>query len=248
MIDKLSNLILNLGTSTQENTLLTFSSGQKFMATVVSREGNNYILQWGARLIAAQSHIPLEIGQVMRLQVLSHEGQKVLLRTIPTAVEEKEIRKEDYLKQLIEKYGFSTDKEMTKIETALRKIPVSEGEALRYLVDPHIMLALLFPNNEQKGGYEAIEIWHYGQKAKDKKIFEIHMQMDYKNLGHIQIVLTVVDGYTYVQMWAEQEDTEVLLKERIGILKTATTICQVVPAPAGPLIRKEVRDSIDFTV
>ncbi|MFZ5351919.1 MAG: hypothetical protein ACOZCL_04235 [Bacillota bacterium] len=248
MMDKMNNLILCLGTSTKENTLLTFSPGQKFMATVVSREGNNYILQLGDRLIVAQSHIPLEIGQVMRLQVLIHEGQKVLFKTIPAGMEEKEVKKEDPLKQLMKKYGFSIDKEMTKIETALRRIPVAQGEALRYLVDPHIMLALLFPNNKQKGGYESIEILHYGQKAKDKKIFEIHMQMDYKKLGHIQIVLTVVDGYTYVQMWPEQEDTEILLKERIGILKTATTICQVVPAPMGPLIRKEVRDSIDCTV
>ncbi len=249
MMDKMNNLILTLGTATKEKSLLPFFLGQKFTATVLSRAGSNYLLQYGAQLITAQSEIPLEIGETIGLRVLSLEGEKILLQTIATReVEEKELEREDTLRQLIKKYGVTTDKEIMKIEAALKKIPVAEAEAVRYLMDTHVMLALLIPNAIRKGSYDTIEIFEYGQKAKGKKIFEIKIKMDYDNLGHIQIVLTIVDTYTYIQIWSGQEDTEALLKDQIGVLNTATTVCQVIPASMGPLIRKEVQDGINCIV
>ena len=74
------------------------------------------------------------------------------------------------LAKAVEKYGVRGKKELAILKEALQKLPVEENTAIRYLLDPHLGVALLFPAEKGEDVYNKLEIAKYNDLVTQEDV------------------------------------------------------------------------------
>ena len=228
---------------------LKFSAGEVMEALVLSKRGNTYLLQTGADKFLARSEMPLQTGERIRLAVLGQREDTILLKNL-LFIEAGEPEQEeiDRTVQLIKKYGLANEKEIVQAKESIVKIPCEENTAVRYLLDPHLLAALLIPEPGRDGNYQRIEINRYKNAAARQDIWEVCLDMDMPELGRLDIAVRMAENRFYLRIWAESAHTETLLRQKKEELATVYHQVEIVPAPQGPLFSREPHRDIDLKV
>ncbi len=249
---KISNVLLNMAADIQKAagtntaTQLKYSVGQTFEALVMSKEGENFILQAGNRSFAARAESPLPLGEIVKLLVLEANEETMTLKLVSPLTQDSDQLGEK-IKQTIRKYGLTGEKEIMQTMLELSRIPCDENSAVRYLLDPNLLLALLIPEYSQ-AAYQKLEIYEYKGQAANGKTSEVRFKLELDKLGRIEILLRSIDSSIYTRIWAELADTQRLLADNE---KTLLAICphtEIVPTSDGPLFANEVQENIDFVI
>lgn len=231
-----------------------FFPGQKLSARVLAKEGEQYLLQWGDKEFFGSSEIPLAVGQQLELLVEGQREGKTFLKmlspipadTAPLAGNETENAPAD-VRNLVQRYGKLSEKDLAEIGRIIRQIPADEGTAIRYLLDPHLLAAVIIPELFHSDNKGTIEIAGFKKQPGGKKVWEISLAMELANLGQIEIRLFLFNQDISAWIWAAEQETERIIRQSVGELENDRFRVEVVPCRQGPLIYKG-KVSVDFRV
>ncbi|MCR4442744.1 MAG: hypothetical protein QHH10_10485 [Peptococcaceae bacterium] len=245
-----SNLVTMLKNpdGTAWETVLKLAAGQEVVALVAGKEGDVYLLQVGERSFLAKSEIPLETGEVIKLIVLGPKDQAVLLKKIPFFPVEKEETITGGIKQLLARQGITGEKETGKLISALKRIPVEEKTGLRYLLDPHLVAAVLLNAGLNEEKLQRIEINRYKSQHSSKDVYEIWMGLNMNTLGRIEVAIKMVEENIFARIWAELPETESILRERKDEIQAVIAAVEIVPVMSGPIFPRKQDISLDIKV
>lgn len=221
--------------------------GETFTAVVKSKSGNYYLVEAGSDSFFLEADTDLQPEERLQLLVKEEARDKVMLeRTMPNSVEQEKVL--ERVRLLAAKYGFTGEKEITQLAEQLAKLPVDEKTGIRYLLDPHLATAVVIPGQILAKHQAKIEIEQYKQATGGQRIWEVSLDVNLAQLGQVELVLKLIDGRIYAWMWAEQPETEALLKAKQNELDLQAFLVEIVPVTAGPLIPRETEDIIDMRV
>jgi len=254
MVLQINNILSNLLTvlnpdRTGTETALTLRAGEVLEALVLSKEGDTYLLQTGGDKFYARSEAPLQAGELVRLSVLGRRDDDILLKNITLIPgEEADEAAADRIARLIKKYGLTQEKEIFQVRESLTRIPCEETRAVRYLLDPHLLAALLIPAENRDETYQKIEINGYKSTAMKKNVWEVILELDMPELGRLDLAFKMVEDHLYLRVWAELADTESLLRQKQEVIASVCTQMEIIPALQGPLFCKDAHRNIDLKV
>jgi hypothetical protein len=229
---------------------LLLRPGQVFTGIVVSQvnAGKQYVLKTGENLIQVHSEKPLQIGQKIRLHVLGFEGKNLLVEKLSGTMEQEESKKAKVIARAIEKYGVKGEKEATVIKDTLRKLPIAEDTAIRYLLDPHLWAALLLPTKKGEDIYNKLEISKYSGVIIEEDFWEVNLELQLSILGKIEVKVKMQGENLYAQIWADSGETENVLQKQKKELEKFCTSVEIFPFEEGPLLITNHLDNIDLMV
>ena len=254
MVDmKISNMLVKMmsdiqkaeGTNTAEQQ--KYSVGQTIEALIIAKEGDSYLLQEGTRSFSARAESPLPLGETVQLLVLEINNEAVILKLV-SPLSENSDKPDEKIKQIIRKFGVTGEKEIMQTKLESIRIPCDENSAVKYLLDPHLLLALLIPGNAEAKEYQKLEIYEYKGQGKNGKTSEVCFKLDFDELGRIEILMRYIDNSIYTRIWAELAETKRLLEDN---RKTLISICshtEIVATFEGPLFRNEVHENVDVRI
>lgn len=230
-----------------------FILGQRLEALVLSKEGDDYLLQSGAKLFRAKSDLTLPVGAKLFLYVSEQTDNRTLLKIelpakneMPNLIEQEQVL--ERVRLLAAKYGFMGEKEIGQLAEQLAKLPVDEKTGVRYLLDPHLATAVIITDQLRPNHQAKIEIEQYKQVAGNQRVWEVNLDVNLTQLGSVEIIIKMIDGRIYARIWAEQAETEALLRARQGDLDLQIFLVEIVPVTVGPLIPRETKENIDMRV
>lgn len=229
-------------------------SGQKLIAQVIAKEGDNYLLQSGDQRFSGLSKIPFTVGQKLELIVAGHKEGKVWLKVKPPEPEINSMLSENEpaddlaeTRSLVKRYGIINEKDILEIHNLRLNMPVDESSAIRYLLDPHLLTAILMPGMFFENSSGKIEVSQYKNPTDKQNVWEISLDMSLEKLGLIEIKLRLIDKQVYAQIWAELQETETLIRGNMRELKDDRLMVEIIPVKQGPLIYRE-KDNIDYRI
>lgn len=242
-----ANLLTLLKTAeNQPPAELKLAVGQVLSARVVSAEGGLYLLQSGENTFYAKAETMLEVGAKVLLEVLGQKDGAVLLKRLEQPAQQTEETAADPLRLLLRKYGLSTEKDFQRVMESLREVPFEKLTAARYVVDPHLLAALLLPSPAKPEEFHKFEVYGYKKSRTETDIFEVSLELELERLGHVEVSIKAIDGLIFTRIWAENEDASTFLQKEIARLGTAGV--ELVPAAQGPLIVREALKEVDIRI
>lgn len=231
-----------------------FIPGQIMLAKVVAKEGETYFLQSGNQRFSGLSKSQLTVGQELELFVASNKEGIVWLKIVTPDSEMKSTNtKEKPQNEMAEarnqaiRYGVVNEKELGEISTLRQGIPVDESTAVRYLLDPHLLTAVLLPEMPPHKNKGSIEVTQYKNSAIRQNVWEITMELNMESLGLVEVKIRLADNKIFVQIWAEQMQTETIIRQNKNELEDAHLKIEIIPVNQGPLIYRE-KENIDYRV
>lgn len=229
---------------------IVLKPGQIFSAVVAAQEGKLFFLQVGDKMLPVRAETNLTVGQRLMLQVLEWQGEELLVRNLPLEVAEvtKSETREQQLQRILQEFGLSGEKDLQTVLESLQKLPVDEQTALRYLLDPSVLSALLIPRENQQQWFDKIELNHYKNVAGKGEIWEVVFELALPVLGHLEVKLKMVEQGIYTQIWAESLAAESVLRENQNELAAFCAYVEIIPVSEGPLIKNDYTKKIDLMV
>jgi hypothetical protein len=225
---------------------LKLAAGQVLQARVVSLEDGLYLLQSGESKFYAKAESALEIGRKVLLEVLGQKDGAILLKRLEQAPEQAEKTAADPVKLLLKKYGLSAEKDILRVQEALQEIPYEKMTAARYLLDPHLMAALLFPSPAGPEELHKFEIYGYKNSPDAPDVYEVALELELERLGHVEISLKAVEGLVFTRIWAASPEASATIKTKIAELGEYRV--ELIPAALGPLIVRDVVRGVDIRI
>lgn len=247
VFSNLTMILKNLNNLSSENKI-SLNIGQTIEAQVLSKNEDLYLLQNKDRSFYAKSETELEIGQKIILQVLGNKDELVYLKRVVDLPKDYENNTTDHSKQLLKKFGEMTEKEIQQIMLAIREIPCESTTAVRYLLDPYLLTAILLPSPIKNEEYDKIEINSYKNGQSKQDVFEIFLDLSLSRLGHIEIMVRSIANNVHTRIWAASEETEELLKTQIKEMEEICSHVEIVPLVQGPLIIRDMQKSLDIRI
>lgn len=217
--------------------------GQRLEAVVADKNGNMFILKTNSDILLVTSDKPLQKGERLEL-FASQEDDNLVLWLVQE--EEEQGKGLVKLKQALKRYGATEEREVSQVREHLQKIPIDEKTAVRYLLDPHLLSALLLPMQPRKD-YNRVEIGQYKSASTKQNIYEVVLNLEMDRLGHLEIVLKMIDGKIYSRIWSSSADTESILRQNQEELSAPVCYLEIVPVSAGPLVVVE-QDDLDLRI
>jgi hypothetical protein len=250
LVRQVSNNLANTLVVLKDFDCLLLRPGQVFTGVVVSqaKAGKQYLLKTGENLLPVSSEKPLQIGQKIRLHVLGFRGEDLLVEKLPSIMEQQECKKTNVIAKALEKYGVKGEKEIAVIKKVILKLPVEENTAIRYLLDPHLLAALLLPTEKREDVYNKLEITRYNGVLIKEDVWEVSLELQLPALGRMELKIKKQGENLYMQIWAESGKTENILQKRKKELETFCTSVEIFPFEEGPLLITNHLDNIDLTV
>lgn len=248
-LSNLANLLLNLEVRDPAVTR-QFVLGERMEAQVMSREGDNYLVQAGARLFRAESTLSLPVGAELILVVAEQKDGRTYLK-LEQALKHDSSEQEqgqDRVRRLAAKYGVTGEKEISQLAEQLAKLPVEEMTGVRWLLDPHLAAGVIIIPYKGSDPEARIEIGQYKQAAGQERVWEVSFDLELARLGLLEIVIKLLNGRIYTRIWAEKPETEALLKARQDELDLLDAQVEIVAVNAGPIIARDTRESIDLKI
>jgi hypothetical protein len=229
---------------------INLKPGQVFSAVVAAQEGNLFFLQIGEKMFPVRAQTNLTIGQHLTLQVLEWHGEELFVRNLPFGAPDvgPGEEREQLLQRILEKFSVRGEKELQSVLDSLAKIPADEQTAVRYLLDPNLVAALLIPQEHLETGYDKLEISRYKGLTGQEEIWEVVFELSLPVLGHMELKLKMVEQGLYLQIWAEAAETETLLRTRKDELAVLCSHVEIVAGAEGPLIKADLTKKIDMMV
>lgn len=228
---------------------IRFHVGQVIEARVLSKEGNFYLLSFGEKQFWAEAEYNLQTGQRVLLEVLGSKNEMVYLKRTDDLLTGNRDKKEDgSLRQLIGKYGFTAEKEIMQIESLVKNIPCDQALAVRFLLDPHVIAAILFPFGTQEAAMQKIEVDCYKAPVGGLEVFEILLELELERLGHIEIAVKSVEGTIFTRIWSQSEETWRLLSDSLDNLRQICKNVELVSVDQGSLLRRSMPKKVDIIV
>lgn len=228
---------------------LRFHVGQVIEARVISKEGNHYLLSFGEKQFWAEAENNLQTGQNVLLEVLgSKNGMVYLKRTNDLSTGNWDKKEDGPLRQLIAKYGFIAEKDIIQIESMVKNIPCDQALAVRFLLDPHVVAAILFPFANQEATMQKIEVDCYKSPAGGQDVFEVFLELELEQLGHIEIAVKSQGGTIFTRIWSQSEDTWRLLDNSLDNLRQICKNVELLSIDHGSLLRRGMPKKVDIFV
>lgn len=225
----------------------SFRVGQNLKAQVLSKEGPVYHLQIGDKSFTAQAATPLEIGRWVKLTVLGMENNQLLLKkTAGDGEDQQELRSDG--RKLMEKFGVTRDTDCMRVESTVKQLPVAENTAIRYLLDPHLLAAVITQQTFLSDNQQRIEVYQYHNGPEQEKALEIRLDLDLENLGHLEVSLRMAGESIYTRIWAPAQETEELLQKKIRQGGLPLPHVEIIPFYNGPLLTGKNADMVDMKV
>ncbi|PKM90424.1 MAG: hypothetical protein CVU87_02315 [Firmicutes bacterium HGW-Firmicutes-12] len=230
------------------DTQIKLSVGQIIKAQVLSKEGDLYLLQNGDKRFFAKAENSLEPGQIILLEVLGNKEENIVMKRVEGILEKKDENAFDPVKQLMKKFGINTEKDLLQVQHAIKDIPCEPTIATRYLLDPHLLTALLLPSYLNEDEYNRIEVNCYKSAQSNQDIFEVSMELELSQLGHIEITVKSIENNIYTRIWADVQTTEEILKSKIEEIQDICPRIELIPARQGPLIVRDIQKKVDVRI
>lgn len=243
--------LLNILALLKDAGAINFKPGQVFSAVVAAQEGNLFFLQIGEKMFPVRAETSLTVGQKLKLQVLEWQGEELFVRNLPLGADDiaPGEGREQLIQKILEKYGLRGEKELQSVLDSLPKIPADEQTAVRYLLDPNLLAALLIPQeNIEASWYDKIEISRYKALTGKEEIWEVVFELMLPVLGHLELKLKMFEQGLYLQIWAEAAETETLLRTRKDELAAFCSHVEIIAGAEGPLIKADLTKKIDVMV
>lgn len=246
MVRQVGNNLANTIVVLKDFACLLLRPGQVFTSVVISQAkgSQQYLLKAGENLLSVHSEKPLQIGQKLSLHVLGRQGENLLVEKLPGTMEQEAA----VLAKAVEKYGVRGKKELAILKEALQKLPVEENTAIRYLLDPHLGVALLFPAEKGEDVYNKLEIAKYNDLVTQEDVWEVSLELQLSTLGKIEVKIKMQGRNLHTQIWADSKETEHLLQQRKKELEGFCTNIEILPFTEGPLLITNRLDNIDLMV
>lgn len=224
--------------------------GQLFSAVVAAQKGKLFFLQVGDKMLPVRAETDLTVGQKLTLQVIKWQGEELLVRQLPLALPEvtKNETRQQQLLRILEKFGLSGEKELPTVLERMQKLPVDEQTAIRFLLDPSILTALLIPREKEQQWFDQIEINCYKGVAVQGQLWEVTFQLALPVLGHLEVKMKMVQQEIFTQIWTDSFAAETILREKQKDLAAVCTHVEIIPVAEGPLIKTDFTKKIDLMV
>jgi hypothetical protein len=254
MVQAISNNMQNILALLKDSGTLLLKPGEIFQAKVVAQQGDRFLLQVGDKLLPVRAETSILPGQKLNLEVLEWRGEELLVRLLQTKAGDagdNQPKVSEQLQKIIERFGFRGEKDLQTIFEALQKLPVEEQTAVRYLLDPNLLAALLIPQQDDQGkqSFDRIEVNRYqGALANEEELWEVFFRLDLPHLGHLELKLKLADHRLFLQIWADSAATEQLLRSRKEDLMAFCALVDIVAVDEGPLVQADYTKNIDVKV
>ena len=155
---------------------------------------------------------------------------------------------ENKIKQIIRKFGVTGEKEIMQIMIESARLPCDDSSAVKYLLDPHLLLALFIPGYAGSKCYQRLEIYEYKGHSENVKTSEVRFNLELDALGRIEILMKSIDSSIYTRIWAESPETQKLLEDNRETLSSICPHTRILVASEGPLFTNEAHGNIDFRI
>lgn len=242
---------LSLGNSIMAKLLLEGGGGllpgSIVTVTVKDKAGQYYLIEIEGKEYFLESDTELLVGGKLQLMTKETVGNRISLQR-PLPQQGRHDQPIEKIKPLAARYGFQGEKEISQLVEKLAQLPVEPQTAVRYLLDPHLATAVIIPAPQKELEETKIEVKKYKESCNGQKVWEVSLDLDFAQLGSMEIVLKLIDGKIYTRLWAKEPSTELLLRERQKELTALSTVIEIVAAQAGPLIPREPTENIDLKV
>lgn len=224
-----------------------FLPGTIFTATVKDKATQYYRIEIEGKQYFVESDSELPLGEKLQLITKETVDNKIKLQYLPPQ-QNKQDHPIEKVRALVAKYGFQGEKELYQLAEKLAQLPVDPQTGVRYLLDPHLATAVIIPAPQKDLENTKIEIKEYQESQRGQRVWELSLDLNLAQLGSLEIVLKLIDNKIYTRIWAKEPSTEALLREKQRELSQISTILEIVPVAAGPLIPKEPAENIDLKV
>lgn len=224
------------------------AAGQLLEAVVVAQKGDAVLLQSGRESFWAQAEKPLAEGDCVRLTVLEIRDGIIYMRREPEDRMTSVTQLSSACKRLLAKLGVEAEQEVLVVEKSLARIPGNDTTAVRYLLDPHLLAALFLPLDHSWLRYHKIEVSRYKSTVNKRTVWEIFLDLNFANLGHLEISIQYVNETVYTRIRSDNSGTEELLKENLNELVQKGSYVEVVPYNSGSLRKQESEGPVDVRI
>lgn len=218
--------------------------GEKLNLTVMGKIGNGYIVKSGTDLLLINIQDQLTRGEQALFVVLSDSKKQSVLKRISQGPE-KPMDDAEKTQQVLRRFGVAGARDMQTVQAHARKIPGEQTAALRYLLDPNLLAAVLMPEQARQV-YQRVEVTQYQGGVGREESYEIALCLDLEYLGHLEISIRWTQGMITTRIWADSAETEMDLARRKEEMEALGMYLEVVPFPMGPLVERDYSVTLDM--
>lgn len=247
--DKVSLNKGNLNKSNMNIEELHLTVGQKITVQVIAREGELYLLRLGSASFLAKADAALAIEEWVDLVVEGSRDNIVLLKktTVESRKPDDNIA-DNPLRIILEKYGVTGEQDMNKLQSLANSLPLHENTVVRCLLDPNLAAMLLLPEPTKQGYYQKVEIRrHPGNNVRPEDYWEVIIALEPENLGRLEINVLLTPRGLSARIWAREESTEEMLRERCRELD-GFCVTEIIPSADRPLLSGDEHEFIDVSI
>jgi hypothetical protein len=218
--------------------------GEKLNLTVMGKTGDGYIVKSGNDLLLLNMQDQLTRGEQVCFVVLSDSRKQSVLKRISQGPE-KPMDDAEKAQQVLRRFGIAGSRDMQTVQAQARKIPGEQTTALRYLLDPNLLAAMLMPE-QTRPVYQRVEVTQYQGGAGREDSYEIALCLDLEHLGHLEISLRWTQGMMTTRIWADSVETETELTQRKEEIEALGMYLEIVPFSLGPLVERDYSVTLDM--
>jgi hypothetical protein len=218
--------------------------GEKLNLMVMGKMGDGYIVKSGNHMLLIHIQDQLSRGEYAQFVVLSDSKKQSVLKRISQGPE-KPMGDAEKAQQVMRRFGVTGARDMQAVQVHARKIPGEQTTALRYLLDPNLLAALLMPEQARQV-YQRVEVTQYQGNAQQDESYEIALCLDLEYLGHVEISMRWIQGTMITRIWADSTDTEMDLARRKEEIEALGMYLEIVPFPMGPLVERDYAVTLDM--
>jgi hypothetical protein len=218
--------------------------GEKLNLTVMGKAGNGYIVKSGNDLLLIDIQDQLTRGERALFVVLSDSKKQSVLKRISQGPD-KPMDDAEKTQQALRRFGIVGARDMQTVQAHARKIPGEQTAALRYLLDPNLLAAMLVPEQARQV-YQRVEVTQYQGGVGREESYEIALCLDLEHLGYLEISMRWTQGMIMTRIWADSPETEMDLVRRKEEIEAMGMYLEVVPFPMGPLVERDYSVTLDM--
>jgi flagellar hook-length control protein FliK len=221
--------------------------GEKLNLLVTGKHGEGYVMKYGNEWLLIHIHEDLKKGEQIAFVVLSDSKKQSILKRIAQGPE-KPMDETEKAQQVLRRFGVNGSRDMQAIQVQASKIPGEQTTALRYLLDPNLMAALLLPEQARQQVYQRVEVTQYQGGIQREESYEIALCLDMEHLGHLEVSLRWTGGSMFTRIWADSVETELDLTRNKEAIEALGMYLEVIPFAMGPLVERDYSVTLDMKV
>jgi hypothetical protein len=210
----------------------------------MGKMGNGYVVKSGNDLLLLNIQDQLTRGEQVMFVVLSDSKKQTVLKRISQGPD-KPMDDAEKAQQVLRRFGIAGTRDMETVQAHARKIPGEQTNALRYLLDPNLLAAVLAPEQARQV-YQRMEVTQYQGGVGRETSYEIAICLDMEHLGHLEISIRWTQGMITTRIWADSAETEMDLIRRKEEIEALGMYLDIVPFPMGPLVERDYSVTLDM--